>query len=189
METKFGVCFLLYFFFYSKSVSSQHLPSVDLAIQNITQQNSMWCWAAVAQQVIYWKKKAAPSQCELVAMANNTSPKYCCQIQMPQNCNLPGNFQQIQSLIYYYGGTISALAPPADPLIIYNTLVQGKTIILFLQTQPNIGHFIVLRGMEWIITYNGLQALLYVNDPMSVYTKPIPFINLLAIWRAAIVVN
>ncbi|MGF7082952.1 papain-like cysteine protease family protein [Mucilaginibacter sp. UYCu711] len=161
-------------------------PPVDLGIQNISQQDPMWCWAAAAQQVIYWKKGGAPNQCELVAVAKGFNAQYCCT---GGQCSTPGTFDNIRGLIYNYVGTYSALAAPANPDIIYSTLRNGKAIILYLQTSPTIGHFIVLRGMEWINTPYGVQAIFYVNDPMAIFTKPIPFSNLLSIWRAAIVVN
>ena len=47
----------------------------------------------------------------------------------------------------------------------------------------------MIRGMAWIPTHLGLQPVRYVNDPMSFFTQPIPFVNLLPYWQAAIVVN
>jgi hypothetical protein len=161
--------------------------AIDLGIQNIRQEQSMWCWAAAAQQVIFWKMRAAPNQCELVAVAKNANAQYCCM--NPQQCNVPGDFQNVQSLIAAYIGKPSSLAPPANPNVIFNALQQGKAIILYLQTSPTIGHFIVLRGMAWVNTPLGPKAVFYVNDPMAIYTQPIAFDNLLQIWRAAIVVD
>jgi hypothetical protein len=159
---------------------------IDLGIQNITQQTDSWCWAATAQQVIYWLRGNTPPQCQLVANAFNANVQYCCNY--PQACNSPGYMQQIQSLILAYGGHYSTISPPANEMAVYQTLSQGKAIVLFLQTTPYVGHFVVVRGMEWVPTQFGYQALLYINDPMSYYTQPIPFNKLLSIWRAAIVV-
>lgn len=159
---------------------------IDLSIHNISQETRMWCWAATAQQIIYWINGYAPSQCQLVAYANQASEQYCCTY--PHLCEVPGSMQQIQNLILAYGGRYSSIEPPANEMIIYQTLAKGRPIVLFLQTHPTLGHFIVLRGMSWIPTYNGYQAVLYVNDPMSYFTQPVPFYDLLGIWKAAIVV-
>ena len=33
------------------------------------------------------------------------------------------------------------------------------------------------------------MPVLYINDPMAIYTQPVPYFNLLRIWVNAIVVN
>lgn len=159
---------------------------VDLGIENITQETSYWCWAAVSQQVIYWLQGDSPEQCELVARAYDQSSDYCCD--NASACNVAGNLQQIQFLIRTYGGRYSSLALPANPMILYNTLLSNRAVILFLQTTPFIGHFVVLRGMEFLPTPSGPVPVLYINDPMSYFTQPVPFVNLIPMWRAAIVV-
>lgn len=166
----------------------QQVPQpIDLGIQNITQLTNSWCWAATAQQIIYWLTGSAPPQCQLVANAYNANPNVCCA--NPNVCNAPGYMQQIQSLIYAYGGHLSSISPPANPMAVYYTLAQGKAIILFLKTSPYVGHFVVLRGMAWVPTQFGYQPLFYINDPMSYYSQPVAFNQLASIWGAAIVVN
>lgn len=170
--------------------TSQNLKNIDLGIQNITQLTSNWCWAAVSEQIINWLKGNSPNQCQLVAMAYNASPDYCCLY--PQSCNTPGSLQQIQTLIYYYGGRYSSITPPANEIAIYNTLSQGKAIILFIKSSPyqSIGHFVVLRGINWMPNLNGgYSAQLLINDPMSYFIQPILFNDLMYYWQAAIVVN
>lgn len=161
-------------------------PPVDLYIQNITQQTLTWCWAAVAQQIIYWKRNYSPNQCELVAIAYNANAQYCCSY--PQACAVTGSLEQIQALIMYYGGSYSAITPPADPYSLYQTLAAGSAVILAIQSSPYSGHVVVVRGMEWQQTQWGLQPVLYINDPMSYFTKPVSFYDLLGYWQAAIVV-
>ncbi len=53
---------------------------VDIPIQNLTQETEVWCWAAVAQQIILASQgpQATPPQCALVAMANGAAPEACC---------------------------------------------------------------------------------------------------------------
>lgn len=166
--------------------NAKQFAPVDLHIQNITQQTIAWCWAAVAQQIIYWKRSYSPDQCELVAIAYNSNAQYCCTY--PQACTVTGTLEQIQGLIMYYGGSYSAITPPADPYTLYQTLASGSAVILAIQSSPYSGHVVVVRGMEWMQTQWGVQPVLYINDPMEYFTKPVPFYDLLGYWQAAIVV-
>jgi hypothetical protein len=166
-----------------------HLPPrVDLGIQNITQDTPVWCWAAVAQQIILALRGPAgtPGQCALVAVANGAAPQYCCQVPTP--CMTTGGLQQIQGLILQFGGRFSSIAPPADPMTIYNTLASGRAVIMAVQSSSFSGHVVVIRGMEWVPTPTGPQPVLYVNDPMSFFTQPVAFGQLGQYWQAAIVV-
>ena len=53
------------------SVAAQ-VPPVNLGVLNLPQEGPVWCWAAVARQIIAWKHQnlsMAPQQCE--------SPRVC----------------------------------------------------------------------------------------------------------------
>ena len=180
------LAFLLCLIAPTTNISSQIPPPIDLGIQNLRQQNQMWCWAAAAQQVIFWINGSSPQQCELVAAANGVLSDDCCSDN--QSCSVPGGFEQIQTLILQYGGHYSGIAPPANPTVIYNTLSQGKAIILFLRRNQLIGHYVVLRGMAWVTSPYGVQPVFYINDPMAIYTQPVYFADLVSIWAGAIVV-
>lgn len=172
-----------------QSVAQVWPPPVDLQIQNIPQQTPVWCWAAVAQQIILRLQgpDATPSQCELVAIANGAAPTLCCYY--PVQCAVTGSLPQIQGLIAQFGGSYSSLEPPTDPMTLYNTLASGRAVILALQSPVvNTGHVVVLRGMEWTPTAYGPQPVLYVNDPMSYFTQPVPYTRIVQMWSAAIVV-
>lgn len=173
----------------SSQVSAQVPPPVDLGIQNIPQDTSVWCWAAVAQQIILASSgpSGTPPQCGLVAIASNTPPQYCCQ--MPTPCMRTGYLQEIQRLILHFGGRFSSIAPPTDPMTVYQTLASRRAIIMAVQSSPFTGHVVVIRGMAWVPTPIGVQPVLYVNDPMGFFTQPVPFIDILPYWRAAIVVS
>jgi hypothetical protein len=163
-------------------------PPIDLGIQNIPQQTPVWCWAAVAQQIIFALRGAGgtPPQCGLVAIASNVSPNACCQSPTP--CLRTGQLLEIQGLILHFGGRYSTITPPANPMAVYQTLASGRAIIMAVQSSPYSGHVVVIRGMAWIQTPMGIQPVLYINDPMGYFTQPIPFISILPYWRAAIVV-
>ena len=164
-------------------------PPVDLPIQNIPQQTQVWCWAAVAQQIINATRgpSATPPQCALVARAYGQHPGSCCG--NPRNCTVTGQLPQIQQLIAEFGGRASSIERPADPMTVYHTLAAGKAIILAVRSSPFAGHVVVLRGMRWLPSPQGPYPVLLINDPMAYYTQPVPFAQLAAAWESAIVVQ
>ncbi len=174
--------------FCSAQARAQTPPPVDLGIQNIPQETAVWCWAAVAQQIIYRINGPAgtPPQCGLVAVAYNQLPAFCCQFPTP--CMTTGSLQQIQALIAHFGGRWSSIALPADPMTVYQALSSGRAIIMAVKTSPYSGHVVVIRGMEWSSTPQGDKPILYINDPMGFFTQPVPFLDIAQYWQAAIVV-
>ena len=167
----------------SRKVAAQCAP-VDLGIPNISQETMVWCWVAVAQQIIFWKTGSAPSQCALVAMANAVHPANCCGGN-PQ-CHVTGQLQQIQYLIAQFGGSMSTISPPAGPGPVYNTLLARQAIIMAVQSSPYMGHVVVIRGMSCY----GSNPILHINDPMGwpMLSQPTPFQQIMPYWSAAIVV-
>jgi hypothetical protein len=162
---------------------------VDIPIQNLPQETQVWCWVAVAQQLILHAvgPQRTPQQCALVAIANGAAPAVCCSGPNPV-CVRTGSLQQIQGLIANFGGRFSGLAPPADPMTLYRTLASGRPIILHVRSGVTSTHVVVLRGMSFVATPMGVVPVLHINDPMSFFTQPVPFQNLLQIWINAIVV-
>lgn len=185
------ISFVVLFFLSALSleVHAQVPPPIDLGIQNIPQDTQVWCWAAVAQQIILRLRGSSntPPQCGLVATASNVPPQACCQVPTP--CMRTGGLQEIQALILHFGGHYSSIVPPANPMAVYQTLASGRAIIMAVQSSPFSGHVVVIRGMAWVPTPNGVQPVLYINDPMAYFTQPVPFANILPHWMAAIVIN
>lgn len=163
-------------------------PPIDLGIQNIPQERPVWCWAAVAQQIIYHRRGATPQQCALVAMANNAPPAVCCSGYNPA-CDVTGSNQQIIGLIGGFGAGYTYFAPPTDPMTLYNTLASGRPVIAQIQTGLISFHVVVIRGMFFTPTFNGLQPMLLINDPLNHFTQPVPFFSILPVWTGAFVVN
>jgi len=165
--------------------------SIDLPIRNIPQETQVWCWAAVAQQIINFSvgRRRTPPQCALVAMANGAPPGVCCnragRFNGNPQCERTGAFQQIQGLIAQFGGRLSNLAPPAHPRVLFDTLRRRHPIILAVRSTPFSGHVVVLKGMS----YRRGVPVLHINDPLSHFTRPMPFQALLPFWQAAIVVR
>jgi len=158
---------------------------IDLRIPNIPQQTQVWCWAAVAQQIITWKRGNSPPQCALVATANNVPPNFCCS--GATQCVRTGSLQQIQWLIGQFGGSFSTISPPAGPRPVYQTLASGRAIIMAVQTTPYAGHVVVIRGMSC----HGPNPILHINDPIGTpfFSAPVPFFQIAQYWQSAIVVS
>lgn len=174
--------------------ASAQMAPVDLGIQNIPQQTQVWCWAAVAQQIILASRGPAstPAQCEMVAVANGAHPATCCdgfgRFNGNPQCVVTGSTRQIQALIAHYGGRASSYAPPADPGTLYRTLASGRAVILQLRSGAQTAHVVVLRGMSFVRTPYGVEPVLHINDPMALFTQPVPFSNLMQMWMSAIVI-
>lgn len=166
------------------------LSPVDLPIQNLPQETEVWCWAAVSQQIIAASRgmQSTPPQCALVAIANGASPQACCQTR-DQRCVRTGSLQQIQDLIQRYGGRTSSYAAPTDAMTLYRTLKMGHAVIIGVNAGQGMGHVVVARGMSFQQTPQGLVPFVHVNDPMAHFTQPVPFNQIAAVWRQAIIVN
>lgn len=176
--------------FFGTAAAQPLPPPIDLPIQNIPQETEVWCWAAVAQQIVLASRgpQATPPQCALVAMANGAPPGACCGGYNPA-CVRTGSISQIQGIIAQFGGRFSTYAPPADPMTLYRTLASGRAIILQLRTGQQSAHVVVVRGMAFMPSPAGVQPVLFINDPMSMFTQPVPFAQIAPIWMSAIVVN
>ena len=176
---------------FSYRMNDAHAQTVMLPIDNIPQETQVWCWAAVAQQIVYSLRGpvGTPPQCHMVAVANGATPAVCCnqfgRFNGNPACLRTGSLQQIQWLIAYFGGQYSVLAPPAHPNVLFETLQQGRAIILQIQSSPYVSHVVVLRGMSII----GGVPVLHINDPLAYFTQPVPFSNLMGFWASAIVVE
>jgi len=175
---------------------------VIIPIQNALQQNPMWCWAAVAEQTIAYKKNISPKQCELVSQVSKAITTSCCE--NASICNAPGTMQQIQAALNQFGIKHSITLPITDPLALYNLLAQNHPVVLFLQSSRIVGHCVVITGMDFPgqsspISNSGFidvssssaagQPMVYVNDPTSTYIQPLPFSTIVSLWSNAIILN
>lgn len=170
--------------------SRAQFAPIDLGIPNIQQMTRVWCWAAVAEQIIKWRNGGSgPSQPELVSIANGLPPYACSNPPDPmvmRACFRTGHLAEIQALIAGFGGGFSGIAPPAHPVLVYQRLANRNPIILAVQSTPfsGAGHVVVLRGM-----IPAPNPLFIVNDPMawSGFSQPVPFSMIANMWGAAIV--
>ena len=163
-------------------------PPVTLNVPNVVQETPVWCWVAVARQLILANQGQAPNQCALVAIANGAHPNVCCSGYNPA-CVKTGAIPQMAGLIQMFGRTATAYAPPADAMTLYRTLRSGRAVILQVRSGATSTHVVVLRGMSFVQTPYGVEAVLHINDPMSFFTQPVPFSQLLPLWIDAVVVD
>ncbi len=172
------------------SAKAQVPPPVDIPIQNIPQETDVWCWVAVAQQIILASRGPSntPAQCALVATANGATPAACCSEYNPL-CVTTGSIPQIQNLIRHFGGRTSKYAPPTDPMTLYRTLARGHAVIVQLRTGQSSAHVVVVRGMSFFRGPKGVQPVLHVNDPMAIFTQPVLYAQIAPIWMSAIVID
>ena len=163
---------------------------VDLPIPNLSQQTPVWCWATVAQQIILAAKGPSdtPPQCALAAHAYGLPVEGCCSGVDPR-CQRTGSLGQIQGLIEDFASRDSTTAGPADPAVLHRALAGGHAVIMGLNMAPGVGHVVVIRGMSFVPTAQGLTPMVHMNDPMAVYTQPVPFAAVAPFWRSAIIVN
>lgn len=173
-----------------QAATAQVPPPVSLNISNLAQETPVWCWAAVAQQIINARvgPGRTPSQCALVAMANGAHPEFCCSGYNPV-CVRTGTLSQIAGLIRQFGGSPSAYAVPTDPMTLYRTLASGRAVILHVRSGFASSHVVVLRGMSFMPTPYGVQPVLHINDPLAYFTQPVAFSQIAPIWVDAIVVG
>lgn len=191
---------MLLFLGMDQANAQQLPPPIDLGIVNIPQQTQVWCWVAVVEQIAHWKSQtnpnSSPHQCELVSFANGMPQPLCCNAaavnanpMLAQQCIRTGQDQEIMQLLNMVSNSVASYALPAHPMALYNTLASGRPIILKLQNTPYSGHVVVLRGMAWVQTPMGPTAVLYINDPLSYFTQPVPFQNIAHMWSGAFIAN
>jgi hypothetical protein len=103
-------------------------------------------------------------------------------------CVRTGTLPQIAALIREFGGRSSSYAAPTDPLTLYRTLASGRPVILHVRSGYS-SHVVVLRGMSFMSTPYGTEAILHINDPLAYFTQPVPYSRLAQMWVDALVVN
>ncbi len=161
-------------------------PTVDLGIANVVQETKVWCWAAVAEQVIRRQRGYSPPQCALVAMVNGRFPSHCCPHY--ERCAVSGSLAQIQQLIRNFGYRYSSLQPPSDAYALYRELRAGRPIIIAIRNPDHSGHVVVLTGMSFVDFGRGAEAVLHINDPLLSLPPRLLLRDLIPRWAAAIVV-
>ncbi|WP_018632341.1 papain-like cysteine protease family protein [Neomegalonema perideroedes] len=170
-------------------------PTIELNIAPSIQEESLWCWAAAAQQAVGWANRGrAPAQCEIVAMVHGLDAAACCAD--PKGvCNVTGEIPEIIQLVRRFGGQAANAPVPKTPKDIQDVVAQNKTLLIRLRPQPReeavgIRHMIVVRGVEWFRMPNGrIQAKLLYNDPLGEGQRAVNFDEIVGFFEQAMVVS
>jgi hypothetical protein len=174
--------------------------SVDLPVPAFRQQADQWCWLAVAEMIVFYKKwGASPSQCELLEIGTGAPKGACCAD--PKRCDRPGLLSEIRRVIEHFGGAASAQTPPLSPRALYGALRDGHVVVAALADPAGrSGHVVVIKGMSFRVRWHpprnadeppGQEIVPWVsiNDPRGIITESVPYEALARNWAASIVVE
>lgn len=149
--------------------------TVYIDIENRTQQTSVWCWVAVAQQLIEHSRGVSPTQCALVATTIGMAPVYCCSGYNP-SCVRTGTMDQLRILLLAYGQSASSIITVSrDPMPLYNELINGHPIVLQVRTSTISTHVVIVKGMRFTRDRDEIKAWLIINDPMRMETHVVAY--------------
>lgn len=172
-----------------RSMLHSNLPAIDLPIANIAQENSLWCWAAVVQQVALSSNGVAPKQCEIVALAAGQPATSCCE-ECKTKCDTPGSLPVIIDLIALLTGRSSALSRHVSAGHFYNLLRSGRPLILQLNDgNDEISHVVLLRGMSFAYCDGARLPVLHINDPYNHQTSLVPYWKISCLCVGTVVIN
>ncbi|MDD2867995.1 hypothetical protein [Neomegalonema sp.] len=170
-------------------------PTIELNIAPSTQEESLWCWAAAAQQAVGWANRGrAPAQCEIVATVHGLDAAACCA-DPKSVCNVTGEIPEIIQLVRRFGGQAQTAPVPRTPREIQEAVAQNKAMLIRLRPQPReeavgIRHMIIVRGLEWFRMPNGrIQAKLLYNDPLGDGQRAVDFDEIVGFFEQAMVVS
>lgn len=173
---------------------------VQLPIPLITQDTPVWCWVAAADMAIKYRrcKLIQLSQCQMLEIGYSLQPGFCCGDL--RRCMRPTiGWNEIRSLIYHFGGTLSSWTLPHDPITLYNLLDNRIPVISQITTGYQTSHFVVIQGMYFVDKIVGhfpdgtpiVDRIAYVNvnDPLSPMTQVYSYPQLRLKWIDSLVIG
>src|SRR5580704_15794914 len=123
--------------------------SKQLSFTMQSQQQTEWCWAAVAASIAAYFNSAGPSggpwkQCEVVKIVRSDAT--CCQNGTTPNCNHDDLLDSALTVVKH-------LAGPATPnAISYADIMQelnnNRPVAVRIRWYGDGGHFVVLGGYD-----------------------------------------
>ncbi len=195
----FGFCIGLSFLFPGASVAyaqpTPDLSPVFLPVPEVTEQTPIWCWLAVSEMGLRYRRGGSPKQCQMLEIGLRTLPGYCCSA--PQRCLRAGSMEEIRRILGVLGGIHTQSAGPLQPMALYQVLRSGSPVIAAISTGSSIGHTIMIRGMRFesrtVWTPFGPRTeqvpIVLINDPMSYFAHEVPYATLQRQWLSSIVVG
>ena len=133
-------------------------PSLPFTIQR--QEQSDWCWAAVAASIsAYFNPTAALTQCRIATDVLHLQANACCA--SPADCNTPEMLQHALTV------TGNLALPPFDAFPTFDSLKAhtdaDNPVCARIQWEGGGGHFIVID--ECYVSSSGEQ-IVHVADPL-----------------------
>ncbi len=171
---------------------------VYLNVPIVLQHTPEWCWLAASEMAIRYRNNGQSiQQCQMMEIGYGLPPGYCCG--NPARCVKAANdMGEIRAVILRFGGVITTLAPPTNPMTLYNILNSDRPVIAQIVSGFRSTHAIVIRGMafrqEWRQDMFGrpvsvMVPYVYINDPMSIFPKIVPYSRLLSVWINSLIVE
>ncbi|MCZ8254782.1 MAG: C39 family peptidase [Polaromonas sp.] len=148
------------------------IPKADFDKHYRRQQDPFWCWASSAEMVLSYQGVKLPQdkiveRIKGMVVSGTGSP-----VEMIRSTN--GIFTDTGGKNAVVSGQLVMGAPL--PTVLYNQLKQKKPVVLTYQPNPQIGHAVVLTGMEATVSSAGVFVTkLYVFDPFAYNVSPGPW--------------
>lgn len=164
---------------------------INLGISNIEQEAENWHWPAIVRQVLNKRSGHAPSQCQIVNLANTEDgeeapPEDCCQDSSLALCGRFSDIRESLNILKRFGVPAETVTIPSSPDQVYNYLIEGRALIVGFYIDRDRKHAYLVRGISW--DEEG-QASLLINDPAVTEPFQAPFEQERPGWQTVIAVN
>ena len=206
MKTRklFLLCLLL-LFPGSRAGADSYPAPVYLDVAHVRQENTRWCWLAVAEMVVAYKNHGqAPSQCALMEIGFGHAQGYCCAD--PGRCNGGGSLEEVARIIAFFSHRRTFLTEPLTVDQLYGYLARDGIVVARVvaapfgapANAPESGHQIVLRGLRygWIEVagpdgraWKEFHPLVLVNDPGAPAPQEVPYQIVRQHWERSLLVE
>lgn len=195
--------FLLTFVFPWQLSLAGVLKPVRVEVPFVRQHTGMWCWLAVAEMALRYKKGASPPQCRLADLAFALPPGSCCK---PGRCQKGASLNVIKELLAKRGVKSRLQGPEISFEEVYNLLEKRNIFIVRLVRRSrsmirvgpkSLGHVVVLRGVRFVpppprsplAIQNRPMPLVLINDPRFFRPIEVPFVDVASNWEGMLVVR
>ena len=179
------------------------LKPVKAEVPFVRQQTALWCWLAVAEMALRYKKGASLPQCRLADLAFRMTPGACCK---PGKCQKGASLTVVHALLAYMGVKSRPQGPEISSDEVYRLLKQGRIFIVRLVRRDrgpirvgpkSVGHVVVLRGMRFVpappgsplARQNKALPLVLINDPSFLSPIEVPFPDVISNWEGMLVIQ
>lgn len=148
------------------------IPKADFEKHYRRQQDPFWCWASSAEMVLAYQGINLPQDKIVERIKGMVVSGTGSTMDMVRSTN--GIFKDTSGKNAVISGQMVLGAPL--PTVLYNQLKQKKPVVLTYQSNPQIGHAVVLTGIEATVSAAGVYVTkLYVFDPFSYNVTPGPW--------------